>query len=47
MLRKEGDVYVTSVCELVVLPLIVGTVSGVTSAYLVRFFDKHKNDRHQ
>ncbi len=45
-LTMKGGAYVI-VCELVVIPLVTGIVSGVISAYIVRFLDKrHKNDRH-
>lgn len=34
-------------CELLIFTLVIGIVSGVISAYIVRFLDKgHKNDRH-
>nr|DAH30140.1 MAG TPA: toxin [Caudoviricetes sp.] len=33
-------------CELLIFTLVTGIVSGVIATYLVRLFDKHKNDRH-
>lgn len=34
-------------CELLIFTLVTGIVSGVMSAYIVKFLDKrHKNDRH-
>jgi len=37
-----------TICELIVIPLVIGIVSGVVSAYIVKFLDKrHKNNRHE
>jgi len=32
-----------TICELIVISLVVGIVSGVVSAYMVRFLNKRKH----
>lgn len=44
ILTKE-DSNVTFI-ELLIFTIVTGIVSSVVATYLVRFFDKHKNDRH-